>query len=123
MPLRELRVRWSNPSEAATSVSVTEPTPFGLNDLTLVRETVRELKISCGIILNRAGTTDSIIEEYCRKENLPILLKIPLDIEIARLYSRGITLAEGKPEWQNKFLEVYERIEEEARERSCSFKR
>ncbi len=37
------------------------------------------------------------------KENIPILLTIPLDTEIARLYSRGITLAEGMPQWKAKF--------------------
>ncbi len=100
-------------------ILVTEPTLFGLNDLELAVETVKELNIPCGIILNRAGTRDEIIEEYCRKNKLPILLKIPLDLEIARLYSRGVTLAEGKPEWRETFNEVIQKIEELAGERSC----
>jgi MinD superfamily P-loop ATPase len=97
---------------------VTEPTPFGLNDLVLAVETVRELKIPCGVIINRAGTGDIRVEEYCRKENIPVLLTIPLDTEIARLYSRGVTLAEGIPEWQPSFTGLLDRIAEMVDERS-----
>jgi MinD superfamily P-loop ATPase len=78
---------------------VTEPTPFGLNDLALAVDMVRELGIPCGVILNRAGLGDNKVEEYCREQKIPILLTIPLDTEIARLYSRGITLVEGMPQW------------------------
>jgi MinD superfamily P-loop ATPase len=102
---------------------VTEPTPFGLSDLVLAVETVRELKIPCAIVLNRAGVGDNKVEEYCRKENIPILLTIPLDTGIARLYSRGVTLAEGMPRWKEGFLSLFERIREIASERTRSLKR
>ena len=102
---------------------VTEPTPFGLNDLALAVETVRELGIPCGIILNRAGVGNEKVEEYCQKENIPILLKIPLDTEIARLYSKGITLAEGKPQWQEDFRQLFDKIKELCSERSIDNKR
>jgi MinD superfamily P-loop ATPase len=102
---------------------VTEPTPFGLNDLILAVETVRELDIPCGVVLNRAGIGDSGVEEYCQKENIPVLLTIPLDTEIARLYSRGVTLAEGMPGWKKDFIDLYSQIGDIINERSGSFKR
>jgi MinD superfamily P-loop ATPase len=102
---------------------VTEPTPFGLNDLILAVEVARELKIPCGVVINRAGTGDGAVEEYCRREDIPVLLIIPLDMEIARLYSQGITLAEGIPDWKEKFLTLFDRIQEITGERSCSTKR
>ena len=102
---------------------ITEPTPFGLNDLALALATVRELKIPCGVVINRAGTGDSRTEEYCLKENIPVLLSIPLNMEIARLYSRGITLAEGLPEWREKFIGLFEKVTEMVNERSRSLKR
>ena len=89
---------------------ITEPTPFGLNDLALAVETVKELKIPCGVIINRYVTGEGEVEAYCREEKIPVLLKIPLDIEIARLYSRGITLAKGMPQWKQSFVELYEKI-------------
>jgi MinD superfamily P-loop ATPase len=97
---------------------VTEPTPFGLNDLVLAVETVRQLGMSCGIVLNRAGVGDGKTEEYCARENIPILLTIPLDTKIASLYSQGIPLVEGMPEYRTSFIGLYEKIREAVSERS-----
>ena len=102
---------------------VTEPTPFGLNDLALAVETVRKLNIPCGVVLNRAGADDSLIAEYCRQEKVPVLLTIPLDIEIARLYSKGITLVNGMPQWRESFTRLFDQIEEIASERSRDIER
>ena len=110
-------------SDSDFCILVTEPTPFGLNDLILAIETVRQLDIPCGIILNRAGVGDGKTEEYCQKENIPILLTIPLDTEIARLYSRGITLVEGIPQWQESFLGLFDKIKEIVIERGSGTKR
>ena len=102
---------------------VTEPTPFGLTDLILAVETVKELKVPCGVVINRVGVGDGKVEEYCLKEKIPILLTIPLDSEIARLYSQGVALVEGMPQWKEIFLELLERIREIVYERSDSLKR
>jgi len=98
---------------------VTEPTPFGLNDLMLAVETVRQLGIPYGIVLNRAGVGDGKTEEYCHKENIPILQTIPLDTNIASFYSRGVPLVEGMPEYKKSFVELYEKIGETVNERSA----
>jgi len=102
---------------------VTEPTPFGLNDLALAVETVRKLEIPCGVVLNRAGVGNAGVEEYCRKEKIPILFTIPLDTEIARLYSRGIPLVDGMPQWKNRFGQLFDRIKEIVDERNRGIKR
>jgi MinD superfamily P-loop ATPase len=102
---------------------VTEPTPFGLNDLVLAVETVKEIHIPCGIVLNRVGVGDRKVEEYCQKENIPILLTIPLDTEIASFYSRGIPLVEGLPQWKSSFLELFDKIGEIVNERSSDTER
>jgi MinD superfamily P-loop ATPase len=86
-------------------------------------ETVRELNIPFGIVLNRAGVGDAGVEEYCRKENIPVLLTIPLDTEIARLYSKGVPLVEGMPEWKDSFVQLFDRIGEMVDERNRSLKR
>ncbi|MFC1925529.1 ATP-binding protein [Chloroflexota bacterium] len=91
---------------------VTEPTPFGLNDMVLAVETVREIGIPCGVVLNRAGVGDGKTQEYCAEENIPILMTIPLDTNIANLYSRGILLVEGMPEYKKGFIELYQKIKE-----------
>ena len=89
---------------------VTEPTPFGLNDLALAVEMLNKLDIPCGVVINRDGIGDNRVEEYCHNGGIPILLRIPLDIKIAQLYSKGITLAEGMPQWQEAFLSLLDKV-------------
>jgi MinD superfamily P-loop ATPase containing an inserted ferredoxin domain len=91
---------------------VTEPTPFGLNDLSLAVEVVRKLSIPCGVIINRVGVGDGKVEQYCYGQDIPILLKIPLDRNIATLYSKGIPLVEGIPRWHKAFLRLLQNIKE-----------
>jgi len=91
---------------------VTEPTPFGLNDLSLAVEVVRKLGISCGVVINRVGIGDEEVERYCHQEGIPILLKIPLDRKIALLYSKGIPLVEGMPRWRDEFLRLFQDIKD-----------
>lgn len=102
---------------------VTEPTPFGLSDLELAVETVRELGVPCGVVINRSGADNSRVEEYCREKDLPVLLNIPLDREIASLYSKGLTLVAGMPRWREHFLALFDRIQGLVNERSSCIKR
>ena len=102
---------------------VTEPTPFGLNDLILAVETVRKFGIPCGVVINRAGVGDRKVEQYCMEENIPVMLTIPMNSGIARFYSKGITLVEGLSNWKKDFVGLFDRIGEIVREGTCSFKR
>ena len=91
---------------------VTEPTPFGLNDLELAVEVTRKLDVPRGVVLNRAGVGDDKVEKYCIGEGIPILLTVPLDRQIASYYSRGIPLVDGIPEWKEQFIELFQKIED-----------
>jgi MinD superfamily P-loop ATPase len=101
-------------------ILVTEPTPFGLNDLRLAVETVRELGLPHGAIINRAGVGDDRTEAYCLSEGIPILMTIQLEERIAHTYSRGVPLVEALPEYRERFLEMFDRIGEMVNERSRS---
>ena len=70
-------------------ILVTEPTPFGLHDLKIAVETMRELKKGYAVIINRYGIGNDDVLEYCNKEAIPIIAKIPNDRRIAELYSSG----------------------------------
>lgn len=91
-------------------VLVTEPTPFGLHDLKLAHETVKQLQIPSGVVINRANLGDHSVQEYAYSNNLPILLEIPFSKHIAELYSRGILLVEAEPEWTATFQELFRTI-------------
>ena len=79
-------------------ILVTEPTPFGLHDLKLAVETVRELNKKFGVVINRYGIGNNEVFKYCRQENIPVLAKIPNDRHIAELYSRGELIYKKIPE-------------------------
>jgi MinD superfamily P-loop ATPase len=93
------------------SLLVTEPTPFGLNDLRLSVETLKEMHIPSGVVINRAGVGDSGVEAYCQKENIPLLMNLPFDREIAVAYSEGIPIVEAKPAYRERFMELYARVQ------------
>jgi MinD superfamily P-loop ATPase len=92
------------------SLLVTEPTPFGLNDLQLAVKTLAVLKIPFGIIINRADVGDSKVQDYCQKENYPILMTIPMDRNIAVAYSEGKSIIETQPSYKQKFIDLFEEI-------------
>jgi len=104
--------------ESDFCVLVTEPTPFGLSDLRLAVETVRELGLNHGAIINRSNVGDDRTEEYLREEGIPVLMRIPLDERIAREYSRGMPLVEALPEYRQPFVDMYETITELVNARS-----
>ena len=92
-------------------ILVTEPTPFGLNDLKLSVETLKQLKRPFGVIVNRAGLGNREAYNWLQQNKIPLLLEIPFDREIARIYSEGRLLAEEKPAYQIQFKQVLKAIE------------
>ena len=91
-------------------ILVTEPTPFGLNDLILAVEVLRKLSIPFAVVVNRSDLGDRKTDNYCRQENIPILMKIPFKREIASAYSKGETIVESFPEYRRQFCELFEMI-------------
>jgi MinD superfamily P-loop ATPase len=95
-------------------VLVTEPTPFGLNDLKLAVEMVKVLGRPMGIIVNRADTGDNEVFDYCLRENIPVLGKIVDDRAIAEAYSRGDLISQAIPKYASEFQTILQRILEAA---------
>jgi MinD superfamily P-loop ATPase len=91
-------------------ILVTEPTPFGLNDLVLAVEVLRKLKIPFGVVINRADLGNNKTEEYCQKENIPVLMRIPFKKEIAMAYSKGEPMVKAFPEYKEEFRKFFDII-------------
>lgn len=89
---------------------VTEPTPFGLNDLKLAVAMVRSLKLKIGVVINRSDVGNDDVRHYCREEQIPILLEIKNDRKIAEAYSRGTPLVALYPEYKLTFQNLYHEI-------------
>lgn len=85
---------------------VTEPTPFGMNDLILAVETMRELKKPFAVIVNRFGIGDDKVIKYCEKENIDVIARIPDSREIASLYSLGKLIYSEVKEFKDELIKI-----------------
>ncbi|MGM0365339.1 MAG: (4Fe-4S)-binding protein [Actinomycetota bacterium] len=94
-------------------ILVTEPTPYGLNDLELSIEVLKDLKKPFGVIINRDGIGDGKVEKYCLDNNVKILAKIPNDAQIAKHYSRGESIIDYDESYREKFENIVKEIEKE----------
>jgi len=92
---------------------VTEPTPFGLHDLKLVAELIlKEFKIPSGIVINKSGRGDEIIEHFAAEKDIPILMRVPLSRDIAEAYARGKLLVDAFPQYKTQFAGLHKKISE-----------
>ncbi|HUL38445.1 MAG TPA: ATP-binding protein [Thermodesulfobacteriota bacterium] len=89
---------------------VTEPTPFGLNDLELAVGMLEKLEIPKGVVVNKADIGDRGVWNYCKSRNIPILMEIPMDRQIAESYSKGIPIVIENPSYIQKFEYLFEKI-------------
>jgi MinD superfamily P-loop ATPase len=92
---------------------VTEPTPFGLNDLELAVGAGRAMNLPMGLVINRADMGDRRVHDFAARENLPILLEIPFDKNVAETYAWGKLLVEALPGWREMMQALFARIQEE----------
>lgn len=97
-------------------ILVTEPTPFGLNDLRLSIQTLQQMGIAFGVIINRDGIGNQKMENWLNEENIPILMKIPYDSLIAETYAEGKIVSEINSMYLSKFRELMKILEENSTE-------
>lgn len=82
---------------------VTEPTPFGLNDLGLAMDMVGEVGLPHAVVINRHDEDNSSAREFCAQRGVRILAEIPDDRRVAEAYSRGDTAVEAVPGYAEVF--------------------
>jgi len=97
-------------SQADYIIMVTEPTPFGLNDLKLMTETVKQIGKKHGIIINKAGLDYPPLYDYILKEKINLLGEIPFSKEFAKDYSQGKILTETNKSLQNLFVVIIKKL-------------
>ena len=93
-------------------ILITEPTPFGLHDLELAVQVVKDMGKPCGIVINKSRQQDLIIEDFCQENSLPILIKIPYSLDIQRAYAGGIPLITARPEMKSILRNMLDKIKE-----------
>ncbi|MGM0418999.1 MAG: P-loop NTPase [Thermodesulfobacteriota bacterium] len=91
-------------------VLVTESTPFGLSDLKLAAETAKLLGKPCGIIINKHMEEITMIHDYAKESNIPVLMEIPYSRDLAVDYSKGNLVVATRNDLKAKFKETLETI-------------
>ncbi|MFW5988037.1 MAG: P-loop NTPase [bacterium] len=93
-------------------VLITDPTPFGINDLKLSVQMCRTLGIEPVVIVNRAEYKDESLKNYCQEAELDIIGEIPNDREVAEIYSKGHLVAAESAKYREIFKNMVSKIKE-----------
>lgn len=91
-------------------VLVAEPTRFGLYDLQLMVELLKEINKDFGVVINKAGLGTRDIYDYLQTEKITLLGEIPFRREYASAYARGEQLFHVADEMRDVFAKISERI-------------
>lgn len=89
--------------DADVLVLVTEPTPFGMHDLELALQLGREMELPMGVVINRYVEGVTAVDEFCERESLPVIARIPFDRRIAAIYAEGGLVVDEHPDGASWF--------------------
>lgn len=93
---------------------VTDMTPFSLHDLKQTVALVRELKLPCGVVINRSGEDRVGLHGYCREQGIPVLMALPDDRQIGEVTSQGKMLVRTLQDYRYPFTELADRLRMQA---------
>src|SRR3989339_953592 len=89
------------------TVLVTEPTPFGLNDLGLALDMVCDMAMPHGVVVNRTESKATSARDFCEERGEDILAEIPDDRRIAEVYSSGKIICDALPVYERCFSAIW----------------
>ncbi|MCF7927646.1 MAG: ATP-binding protein [Spirochaetales bacterium] len=89
---------------------VTEDSPFGLHDLELAVDVVRDLEVPFSVFINREEEENQQVRPWCEQRNIDVIGALPYSEDVARAYSRGEPVVEALPEYRKLFLDVFHDI-------------
>ena len=94
---------------------VTEPTPFGLNDLGLALDMLHELGIPGAVVINRANLEyNQLAYDFCRERRVRILAEIPDARRVAEAYSVGDLAYYAIPGYREIMKQLLTSVQREA---------
>jgi MinD superfamily P-loop ATPase len=92
------------------AIVVAEPTPFGVSDMTMVVELLRDLEIPMGVVVNKDGLGDDEIYHYCEAEKLQILGRIPFKKDYAKYYAGGNLISRVDDEYRENITGILAQV-------------
>jgi MinD superfamily P-loop ATPase len=95
-------------------VMVSEPTPFGLHDLTLAVEMTRALGKPVSAVINRSDLGNGRVQQYLASQQIEVAAEIPFRPEVAKAYAQGQIAAAASPELRSLLLPLGRFLTQEA---------
>lgn len=100
-------------SGADAVLIVAEPSVSGISDMERIIRTAKHFGVKIAVCVNKYDTNEANtikIEEFCKKNSLPFVGKIPYDINAQKAINQGKTIAEVDCPSADAVKKIYERI-------------
>lgn len=97
-------------SDADFIILVTEPTPFGLYDLSLTVDLLKDMNKAYGVIINKAGLGDHKVYTYLKEEKINLIAEIPFDISYASKYAKGDLLGDVPEIFADQYRKIADQL-------------
>ena len=87
-----------------------EPTPFGLSDMRMVVELLREQKLDFGVVVNKSNLGNDDIYKYLEEEGIELLENIEFREEFAKIIARGELLVDHSEYVRNIMNSIIKKV-------------
>jgi MinD superfamily P-loop ATPase len=78
----------------------------------MVHELVKCLGKPCAVVMNKVVEPENPAEEYCKQQDLEVLLRIPFDKTLARDLAAARVIVEADATQRSTFTTLLERVQE-----------
>lgn len=110
--------------EADYCVLAAEPSVFGAHNLRMVHELVKVFRKPFGVVLNKCQEGENPSEEYCLRNGIQILYRIPFDGDLGLIHSEARIAVRESEKYRVLFGDLLQTIRREAgHEAASDFKR
>lgn len=99
--------------DADYCVLVAEPTLFGVHNFNMVYNLIKIFDKPFGAVLNKCLDEENPAENFCVKNNIKILCKIPFENELGKLNSNGEIASQKSEKYYSIFSSLLKTINEE----------
>ncbi len=96
--------------DADFCILVAEPTIFGMQNLEMVYELTKLFNKPIGVVLNKCLEESNPSEEFCNKNNIPVLAKIPFSTELATINSNAKIAVDENEKYKKIFSDLQKSI-------------
>lgn len=97
-------------------ILVTEPTLFGVHNLSMVYELVKLFNKPTAVVLNKCLEGENPSEEFCIENNIKIIGRILFDNELGKLNSDALLVARENEKYHKIFSDLLDTVFKEAKD-------